>query len=761
MPDILPQTQTGKYMVDKSRKDDLFFNVPIPSFRIDLDGKITCVNNAFKQLLSVPDEKILDGEAIFQFLKGEQAGQEWIAELISGIDSQSGDLHGVTWHGETIWLESYTFLERNDSGKVFAIAGSWVDISDKMQATQESRRLLEVIRQAPISLMLTNTNGRIYYVNTHFCKVTGYRSDEIIGKNPAMLKSGLHENSFYENLWKTISKGKAWNNVFINKRRNGSLFYEDATVFPMLDSESEIVGYAAVKLDITSQYLMRQELLHNGEILASVFSHMAEGIVRLSRDNRIEMINRALVLELGLDIEKNYKGQYLDMLSEGHAIDFSMILDHLQKEDEILHHVVEDFPRFYKINGRKLINKKGQLSYIISVENISDEKILERQLIEAQKIEALGEIAGGIAHDFNNILAHIQSSAFLLESEAEDIDRKEITDVVRNSVRRGKNITERMLTFVGNDKPEKKTISIARLMDDLAYLVQHSMPKNIHFRYANPPENTFLYADPQHLGQLFLNLILNGADAMPQGGIVDLEIDEPVPAELYQGDGERTPEDYVLFRIKDAGTGIPEDVLPYVFKPFYSTKPSGKGTGLGLSVAKKIIDQHHGWIDISSQEGFGTTVFIGLPLAEMHPSELLPADKGIAAYNENTSFARYNILLIEDEEESRKLLGYVLARTEAKIEFAENGLTALEIFRANPQRFDLIITDLGLPDYRGATLIEKMREVKPSLNVLVMTGYLSPEIFRELKTLGIEDIIKKPFEIDDFLNLVTKKLPKE
>lgn len=745
-------------MPESGNLQEFSFNIPVPSFRINLDGTFLNINPAFRHLLQIPEEEELSSVLISQFIRGDKGGQDWLAQVLSESLGRSIELQVMNWNNETIWIQSYTFVEKNQAGKAFSVSGSWVDITGKRHASQETHRLLEVIKQAPISLVLTDLKGNIYYVNTHFSKVSGFRSDEVLGKKPSFLKSGMHEPDFYTKLWEDLSNGKVWNGTFINKRKNGSLFYEDATVFPLQDNRGNSVGYAAVKLDITEQYKMQRELIKTGEVLSSIFDNMQEGIVRLTLDGKIDMINKALCLELGLNPDNTYKGEIIDDLAVKHPINFQEIIDKIAIDREIQHFLVEDYPRFYRINGRLLQNEVQAPHFIISIENVSDEKILERQLIETQKIEALGQIAEGIAHDFNNVLSNIYSSVYLLENDLKNVNVGELLKVIGNGVQRGKNITERMLTFVGTDEPQKQNISIIKVLDDLAYLVQHSLPKNIHFRYASPPKEYYLDADSQHMSQMFLNVILNGSDAMPLGGIVDLEIIDPVEKNMYMGPPDKDPEDYLLFLIKDSGAGIEKNVLNHIFDPFFTTKPVGKGSGLGLPVVKKIVKNHQGWIDIESQPGFGTSVYIGLPLASAPPEsssqKVEVAEKDI----KNKTYRNSRLLLVEDELELLELLKYVFKELELQIDTAENGRLAIELFSKNPDSYDLILADLGLPDYRGATVIEKILAIKPEQKIMVMTGYLSETINTELQDFGIDQIIRKPFEISELLNTVASNL---
>jgi len=731
-----------------------YLQIPIPSFRLDLTGKIIEANENFRKVMSIPESTDITELSITQFIRGKSSGQNWIARLLTESPARITELHCSNWNDVDIWVESFTHVEKNESGKAFAISGVWIDLTSKKLASQETRRLLEVIKQAPIGLVLTDIDGQIYYVNQHFCKVSGYSSHEVIGKSPSFLKSGMHDDEFYEDLWGHLKAGKIWNGIFINKRKDGSIFYEDATVFPLVDNNNKPVGYTAIKLDISEQYKIQQELLRAGHTLNSVFTNIQEGIVRLSLNGTIDMINPAFCREFNLDLNHDYIGEKIAELVPQRLINFEKLIDQLAIDEEIYHLVVEDHPVYYRINGKLLKQEEQNPLFIISIDNISEEKILERQLIETQKTEALGDIAEGITHDFNNVLSNISASLYKLENE--NHIPEDIAKIIDSSVKRGKNVTERLLTFVKPMKPVIKSFDVINFIQELSYLVDHSLAKNIHFRYVLPESSRFISGDKKQLNLLFLNLILNSADAMPNGGIADLEFVENIPDHLYFGPKDKEQSDFHLFIIKDTGTGIAKSDLEKVFNPFFSTKPKGKGTGLGLNVVKKILDIHNGWIHLDSHFGFGTEVYVGLEKASEPTIEMRLPTRDPATLKDMTHKPR--LMLIEDEEDLRILLESILQQADFLVDSFDDGRSALKAYEKDPQQFDLVITDLGLPDFKGTTVVKKIYEIRPEQKLLVMTGYLSNEMFDSLKELGINDFMRKPFSISDFIQAITDVL---
>jgi two-component system cell cycle sensor histidine kinase/response regulator CckA len=737
-------------------------NHNVPSFCVDLSGSILEVNPAFTKLLYADNEETLIGQSISQFIKGKVTWTDWLNELMSEGEKSHSELNCLNWKGEALWVQSFSKAQNNQAGKPYIIIGSWVDISSKKLATQETKRILEVIKQAPISLMLTDLQGSIYYVNSHFTKISGFRSDEVLGKTPKFLKSDLHTVSYYKKLWYTLRQGKIWNGVFINKRKDGSLFYEDATLFPLVNSSNVPVGYAAVKLDITQQYKMQQEILKYGDILRSVFNNMQEGLVRLHVDGIVDMINPALIRILGLDPDADYTGEDVFDLMRNHPIDIRELIHNIKENRTLKHQIYEAHPIFYRVNGQLVSSATEEPHIIISVENISEEKMLERQLIQAQKAEALSQITGGIIHDFNNLLANIASATYLMEGMLEgNEEASELFSIIDNNVNRGKTITHRMMAFITPENPKTKPISTTQVLQNLSEIVSHSLPKNVHFRYETMQVEDYFLADFQQIEQMFINILINASEAMPNGGIIDMEVYNPCPPDMYHGDAEKSADSYVLMVIKDSGKGIANKNLSKIFEPFYSTKPVGKGTGLGLSVVKKIIEINKGWIHVESQLGFGTTIYLAFPAIDMPKNEDIsqPVEAASLEHLKFPKDRRPNIMIIEDEKELRHLLTSLLTEMGAEVENYDQAGVALDMY--DPRQYDLVITDLGLPDINGTQVIEMILAQNPDQKLVAITGFLSDNIFEILEKLGVRDVEKKPFDMHHFVQLVYNRVMEE
>ena len=377
---------------------------------------------------------------------------------------------------------------------------------------------------------------------------------------------------------------------------------------------------------------------------------------------------------------------------------------------------------------------------------------LEAQLRQAQKMESIGILAGGIAHDFNNVMATVAGAAQLLEVFTEDEKQLKYVDMILSSVTRGKSITDRILTFARTEPPSFQSILLKDYLNNVYDIIEHTLSAGINVSIIEPDEASRIIGDPSHLQQVILNLCINAADAMNSGGDITIAVDKPSGKMLkkHQKTGKKQ---YMCITITDTGSGIPADDLDRIFEPFYTTKEPGKGTGLGLSVAYKILQQHEGFIDIQSTVGEGTTVYLGLPIA--NASE----DTGDnALINETFKGNGEHILLVDDEESLRNLIAERLKIHGFKVTSASNGEEAFSIYRENADAFELVLTDIKMPVLDGIGLYKKIHELDAGAKVLAITGIVDQNKIKQSDGVQFDDILRKPVSIDELMESIQRAL---
>jgi PAS domain S-box-containing protein len=377
---------------------------------------------------------------------------------------------------------------------------------------------------------------------------------------------------------------------------------------------------------------------------------------------------------------------------------------------------------------------------------------LEEQLIQSQKIEELGTLAGGIAHDFNNILAIIEAYTSLLKlntSNSEMVEQS--TDAITKATVRGANLVKQLLTFARRTKTEFQPVFINEIVQELHKFILQTFPKTNLVQIQLTPQLPPILADPTQMHQVLLNLCVNARDAMPEGGSLKLKtslvegrtVSKKIPkAQAFQ---------YIQIDVTDTGTGMDDQVKKRLFEPFFTTKEIGKGTGLGLAVVFGIVQSHTGFIDVYSMVDIGTTFSIFLPVPPNREQflKIQTAEESTASLNGTET-----ILLVEDEDAIRDYLLSILKTYHYKVYTAGDGLEALEMYDKHFSEIDVVISDIGLPKLGGEQLAYRLKAKRPQLPIIIVSGYVEPEMDERLQQGGLHHILHKPYQLPTLLSLL-------
>ncbi len=386
--------------------------------------------------------------------------------------------------------------------------------------------------------------------------------------------------------------------------------------------------------------------------------------------------------------------------------------------------------------------QKNVIGAIGIMQNITDRKKIEKQLRQAQKMEAVGRLAGGVAHDFNNMLTVIRGYSELLLSRFKKNDpiHQKITQI-NSSAARTEKLTRQLLTFSREEIIKPKVVNINTIINNLKNMLKRLIGEDIKLKTNLSTTIGNIKADPGQVDQIIMNLVINARDAMPNGGMIEINTKNNNIDEDFVNEHQDTQVgEYIQMSIKDTGTGISKEIQSKIFEPFFTTKDADKGTGLGLSTVYGILKQSNAYIWIDSKPEIGTTFFVLFP----HIKEKVEKSKKIENKKSDIKGAE-TILLVEDEFDVRSLVRESLQFYGYNILESDNGIQALELSKENKGKIDLVLTDLVMPEMSGQELGRKLRELIPDIKILYMSGYSDKTATKNEILDENSGFIEKPF----------------
>ena len=414
-------------------------------------------------------------------------------------------------------------------------------------------------------------------------------------------------------------------------------------------------------------------------------------------------------------------------------------------------------------NGREVIvdarvtlirNGDGTPRSVLGINtDITEQKKMETRLLRTQRLESIGTLASGIAHDLNNILVPILMAAPVLRTELREEERQNFLTIIESSAERGANIVRQVLTFARGAGGDRVLLQPIYLLQEIAKIAEGTFPKTIRVRVRYPENLRLVEGDATQLHQVLLNLCLNARDAMAEGGTLSLEAENVDVDEYYAAmRPEVKPGPHVLIRVVDTGSGIPAHIVDKIFDPFFTTKELGKGSGLGLSTVLGIVKSHGGVVNVSSTAN-GTTFRVLLPAAV----EDFEADTPKTQAELPTGHGE-TILIVDDESAIREVAKAVLSKSGYNVLVADDGPGALAQFVRQPDEIDLVLADLVMPIMGGLVLARTLRKMDAKAKIIVSSTGDTDYNPSELKDIGVEESLTKPYNRETLLCTVDRVL---
>ena len=688
--------------------------------------------------------------------------------------------------GRVKWVVEACRTDYDKHGKPLRSIGIVQDITERKQAEmdlQAQRDMLETIfENSPFIMMLVDQDVRVKRINRVGADFAGKPKEEILdllcGEVVRCINSsgglGCGKNAVCgECLVRT---------QVVHTLKTGDTIQDAQGKFAVVRGSQELmldmlVSTARVKVadqdfvlvtmsDITERVQAVAALRESEERHRRIVEASSDAFILRSREIVIYANPAALKL-----FRANHPGdligkRYLDLV---HPDDRAISAERIKKSIEQNWVSPPREHRILTLDGQMvqvesiggLVQHRGETQMFGVFRDITERKRdeqekekLEAQLRQAQKMEAIGTLAGGIAHDFNNILSVIIGNAEILEftTPLGDSSREGLGQILAAS-QRAKQLVRQILAFSRHGKQEKILIDPKPIVKETLEFLRASLPASIQLQHYLEPASGKIMADPTQMQQILMNLCTNAGHAMEKdGGCLQLKLSNTaVTEEDARFDSEVEPGGYVKLTVSDTGHGMEPSVLQRIFDPYFTTKEPGKGTGLGLSVVHGIVKSHGGMIKVYSEVGKGTTFTVFLPRAEgfekAQEKPLPPMPTGTET-----------ILFIDDEKALADLGRQMLGGLGYEVETRTSPIEAIGGIPCDPQRFDLVITDMTMPQLTGLKLARKLMEIRPDIPIILCTGFSEQANEQAAAAMGIRAFLLKPLLMGDLAEAVRKAL---
>jgi PAS domain S-box-containing protein len=663
---------------------------------------------------------------------------------------------------------SYAFMTdrgvflTDQAGRPHRMLGVMNDVTPLKKSEEalkkSEKRFREIFDNVSLLGVVLDREGRVLLVNANFLEVLGYERDEVVGKNwwnefiPPEYRDKVKDR--FLALRTDADVPTQVDGQCLTKR--GERLFIRWTHTALWDPKGDLESVACLGLDLTEAKKAEAER----RLLLSAINHAQEGIAVSRPDGIIIYANRFFESLKSLpslqirDVDERTMSLGADQEGLGNIF-FTCVRTNQVVSRRVEVQEDENSARYFDVVASPLLGAEGRVEAVIgSIRDVTQEVLLQEQFNQAQKMEAIGALAGGIAHDFNNLLQVILGYSEMLMMKHRS-QQKLASDLERISIagRKGTELVKSLLAFSRKNKVELSTVALNEEIQQNKLLLERTMPKDIVIDVRLEENLAPISADANQISQVLLNLAINARDAMPQGGKLTISTANVLLDEAWvRHRPHMKPGQHVLLSVSDTGIGMDKQTASRIFEPFFTTKEPGKGTGLGLATVYGIIRQHGGHIECETAPGLGTTFKIFLPAVE--DASLKKGREG-----ENDIFSgRGTLLFVDDDQFLRDLVCEVLGKAGYTVLTAGDGIEALNMIQAKSRQIDAVILDLMMPNMGGKQCLQEMKKLRPSLKIIVASGYVSDEIKEEVLALGAEEFVPKPYDFHRLCVVINRVL---
>ena len=624
------------------------------------------------------------------------------------------------------------------------------------QREQRIEFLAEIVRTSPISVVVTDGSAMITYVNPATERLYGYDAGELVGQDSGILNAEASGVEIQRSIVETASRGEVWRGELLSRSKGGKLLHIHATVFGLADATGTIRSLVGFQEDITEQKQAEEALRQSERRYRELADLLPQVACETDARGNLTFVNRNAFDAFGYTPEDLGKGLNIFQMLAPEELEkarerFSRVLLGAETEGFEYTALRRDGSTFPVIIYAMPIIRNGRPEGVRAVVvDITERQRAEEERQKMQRLESIGVLAGGIAHDFNNILTGILGNISLIarDPNLNEATARRLMEAEAASVQ-ARSLTQQLLTFSTGGAPVKRTVAGVGLLKDT---VEFSLRgASVVGRLSLPGDLWPVEVDEGQIGQVVSNLVINGQQAMPEGGTIEVTaenvtvtVDSSLPID---------PGRYVRISVKDHGTGIPAAHLPRIFDPYFTTKQ--EGSGLGLAVCYSVVRRHEGHIAVESDLGVGSIFHVYLP-ASAEP----PPDPTSSAEAQHRGTGR--VLIMDDEEIVRYTAGGILEETGYEVAVAEDGEEAIQLYMvamAAGKPFDVVLLDLTVRGGMGGkACLLRLREMDPDVKAIVSSGHAADPVMAEYRDHGFSDAIPKPYKMAELSAVVQRLL---
>ena len=747
----------------ESRFTDMIDQLPQSVIELDTAGRVTFANQMARDVFGLGPARDEHRQHIADVVIGSER-RAAISEFAAVRDGRAQRRTAfMLVRGDGTRFPAVISARRMMRGSnVMGVRGVIADISSIRRAEERVRDSQQMLRLVldliPQSIFWKDNRSLYLGCNRVFAERAGLSGPEdIVGKSDDDLPWARDAESYREIDRQILASGSPKTNYLqtmvtaLGQKRQIRL-----SKLPLRNADGDVLGILGISEDISDWITNEAERV----LMGTAIEKAAESVVITDAGGAIQYVNPVFIKNYGYTrdevIGQNPRILKSGRIDEGAYAELWSTIGsgrvwrgklYNQKKDRTA--LIED------AIISPVLGPDGTVSHFVKVaRDVTYEEDLEARFQQAQKMEAVGRLAGGVAHDFNNILTVISGYSEILAQELGKSGawREELGAII-DAAARASTLTGQLLTFSRKQKLEPQVTDLNAVVRGIEQMLRRLIGEDISLSMQLETHLGSIFVDRGQIEQVILNLAVNARDAMPKGGELHLRTWRVTLDQVLHGaHPDAAPGDYSIMEVTDTGTGMSEEVKAHLFEPFFTTKPEHKGTGLGLATVYGIVAQSGGFIEVSSRLGEGTRFQIYFPITrEAARQKSGPA--GAAAWWGNES-----VLFVEDDAAIRKLLMRSLRERGFTVTEAPNAGKALEIFRAQPGAFQLLLTDVVMPDSSGPALAEILRREQPGLRVLFISGYTANETV-EYGVMGSEiNLLQKPFTMQELARRVRETL---